>query len=543
MGFVRFTAFIFVLGLATDSFAEFGPQDPYGQQQNGGQQFGPPQMSQPQFGQQPNGPNQFGQPQFGPPQQGQNAYGQPQLGQPQFGPGQPGQPQFGQGQPGQPQFGQPQFGQPQQGQGPFGPPGSNGFAGGGNQFGGPGAQPGFPGNGMQPQGNNQNAPQNDQDLTVPYVPPAPEIIEESRVAADHLMRHAGEMLYSCNRIRANRFIVNQSVVDAASQKGYTRLLVNDLLVGANAPAPTGVKGKDVGYAVCWWIDELRLRASYVLEGIVLSRIAQDRRPEDFKQIMSSLFAQVRSMNIAAHEAVATSYFYVAALHKTCVTDRTDDSNFNCPGNPKNLLFDLAALEGKAYAVRNLVDNMRRYSNLKPGFPALGCVECTFGSYRYFVGKTDRQEFIPYPFYPFPRDAKGGNPYAIYQSKQLYSAPGIRPQPDDGNVRRYSGTVWQQAWDVYDLRYVNPTSPIATYRNGTTAIGGTVVPAQPEGVNGLPATNALAFPVGNAAQSAPPGAGQPDGVAPPPPMGAGDPRLDNEPVPFGDVEPTQPTIRD
>ena len=86
----------------------YGPQDPYGQQQQQPQQ-GYPQQG---YGQDP-----YGQPQQGYPQQGYDQYGQPQQGYPQQGYPQQGYDQYGQPQQGYPQQGYDQYGQPQQGYG------------------------------------------------------------------------------------------------------------------------------------------------------------------------------------------------------------------------------------------------------------------------------------------------------------------------------------------------------------------------------------------------------------------------------------------
>lgn len=196
------------------------------------------------------------------------------------------------------------------------------------------------------------------------------------------------------------------------------------------------------------------------------------------------------MNKAAHEAIAATYFYIEGLHRTClaVSGQTQLMQNNCPGDTKELQRDLVILEGKAYAVRTLMDEIRRYDNITPGFPQGNpCVECTFAQYRYNPGidfDTNAQNvhnLVPYPFYP----ADNGNmrhPYAVYQSKAAaLTAPGVSPSQEI--QPSYRGDIWQQAWNSYDLQYINPNSPVSTpvtnagYQDYTAATPAYVSPPQ------------------------------------------------------------------
>lgn len=565
MAFARFLFCFSVFTISTLCFAEgFGQPSYNGNGQpyyngNGGQR--PP----------PNYNNSGRRPP--PPQQGGAPYGNEQYGP-------PGQDFQGQG--GQPNQG---FGQAPNynGNGGYrGAPPTNGYRGGPPTAGYRGGPPNQAGNGNNSTPTENYDPnvgsdtqQDGGELQVNYEPPSAQIIEGSRIAAAHVMRHSMEMLTTCSMIRANQFRVRDTLLDEISGKGgYINHVYKNVISGANTPSDPSSKGnnkyEDVGYPVCWWIDEMRLNAARLISGTKLSQIiSRTEYPEIYNKNQKAVFEYAKRLAISSQAAIAGTYFYVETLHRTCISTSPEDTAkadldlrpYYCPGDVNTLKFDLVALEAKAATLRNLLDNVRRFDNFKPGLPSEECIECTFRVYRYNPASTQRQNYVPYPFFPYAEvngQQSERNPYVVYSqipSKymrtkntdpkvgRMVSAPGIEPQKDDLVVARYDGVSWQQAWDTYDLRYLNPSSPNAS-RVGAPPVPGRTsappVPRQSSGVNGLPATNALAYPfstqpsdASNPVPTTTP-SGQPDTQPP-----AQNPQLDAEPVPYGDLDPTQP----
>lgn len=538
MGFVRLAICASLVFAISPAFGE-----------GGGQQFGPG------FQQQPGGFYQ--QPQnFNNPQQalgnGFNG-GNPQMGNPNLGNPNMGNPNMGNPQMGNRNMGNPNMGNPNMAGNNFGRP-NNGMD---PRFGGQQQNGGFP-----QQGNNQAPEENyepnvgtsrseDGRIMIEYSPADNETIQESIIGAEHVMRHASEMLYTCSSIDANRARVAPEILEEITGgRGYMNRLADHLLLGANAPKRGTPPQKDaqgnrvypnIGYAACWWIDELRKEATAVVDGLNLTLMIPydvDKKQEKKDQVYPKVFANIRRMNIAAHEAIAASYFYVGTLHRTCFSDKRASSASNCPRNAEKLKGNLAVLEAKTYAARTSLEALRTLPNMSPFMGK--CVECNFANYRLNPLSDTKQNYVPYPYYPAPKEKKdAGNPYVVYLSEGAVTVPNLKRVDEKRSSIRYDGVAWQQTWDTYDMGYLNPNRA-----NATRVEASGVAAPRAEAASGLPTSNALSTPfIKQSGIAAPTAVPNPNANSSAPPANTTDADLESEPVPFGDVDPNAPLIRE
>jgi hypothetical protein len=177
-------------------------------------------------------------------------------------------------------------------------------------------------------------------------------------------------------------------------------------------------------------------------------------------------------------------------------------------------------------------------------PFMGkCVECNFANYRYNPLSDTKQNYVPYPYYPAPKEKKdAGNPYVVYLSEGAVTVPNLKRVDDKRSSIRYDGVAWQQAWDTYDMGYLNPNRANATRVDAATQPG--MAKPREEAASGLPTSNALSTPfIKQSGIAAPTGVPNPNANSNAPPANTTDADLDSEPVPFGDVDPNAPLIRE